>query len=400
MPPSSSSPAKAQDPRLPKKLLFIAIGLLILFAFAELLTYASGRFLQSKYRMYAVPVVPQQSETTRSYADYLKVRDPRLGWPYRVNFGGSVYDSSGARNSPAFPDPAASANAIALFGDSFAYGAEVDDEHAWGNQLARQIGARVGNFGVPGYGTDQAYLRFLSMDKDPAPVVILTHLSEDIVRMLTRDWDLLQEQSYYDFKPRFVLNPDGSLREVPLPNVSEQEYRHSVGIETPVLPMEYENFQPGGAAGATRLSFPFTLALLRNLGSYQMRALFARRPDYMEFYQRGHPLHGLEISAKIFEAFSATARQRGKTPLVILLANRQDIGYFHRTHTWTYANLVQALDAAHVDYIDFGPTLLSYIGDRPIPDFFAPLGHYNDAVNKLLADTVHAALRSRNLVPR
>ncbi len=381
-----------------KRILFITIGVLFLFALMELVSYACGLFLQSKYHMYAIPVVQQQDTTVKSYADYLRVRDPRLGWPFPVNFGGSVYDTSGARNSPAFPDPKKFTNSVATFGDSFDYGAEVDDEHAWGNQLALDMGSRVGNFGVSGYGTDQAYLRFLTMDKEAAPVVVLTHVSEDIVRLLTRDWDLITQKGYYGLKPRFVLDEQEALLEIPPPNLTEQEYFHSIGIELPIVPMRYENFQPGGAVGATRLTFPFSIAMLRNLNFYEMRAMFARRPDYAEFYQKGHPLQGLEITAKVIESFQAEAKKRGKSPLVVLLANRHDIKYFHNHGVWTYANLMDELDRAKVDYVNFGPTLLKHIGDHEILSFFAPIGHYNEDVNKLLADTVHEALLSRGYV--
>ncbi len=381
-----------------KRILFIVFALLILFVVAELLAFACGVFLQSKYKMYSVPVV-QHSDAVKSYDDYLKLRNPRLGWPLAGVFGGDFFDASGARYSPAFRDPAQFPNRVAIFGDSYAAGSEVDDAHAWGNVLAASIGARVGIFGVPGYGTDQAYLRFLTLDQDPSQVVILTHLSEDIVRNLTRDWDLITHLGYYGMKPRFVLDRNGALQEVPPPDLTERQYFSSVGIDKPLVPMQYENFQPGGPAGVTALSFPFTVSVLRNLGSYQMRSLLARRPDYAEFYEKGHALQGLEITTKILESFRDEAKKRGKVPLVVLLATRQDFNYFRRTGQWTYAPLVEALNQARVDYIDFGPILLKYIGNREIPEFFKPLGHYNEEASKLLADTVLESMQTRGAVP-
>jgi hypothetical protein len=363
----------------------------------ELGAFACGKILQGKYKMYAAPVV-QRSEWFKSYDDYLKRRDPRLGWPFSVEFGGSAYDSSGARHSTAFPDPAKYPNSVAIFGDSFAFGTEVDDEHAWANQLALSLGARVGNFGIPGYGTDQSYLRY-SLSRDSSRVVILTHLSEGIIRHLTRNWDLITHMGYYAMKPRFVLDGHGALEEVPLPRMSEHEYLRSVGIEDPFLPLEHENFQPGGATGVTELTFPFSVAVLRNLGAYQMRALLARRPDHAEFYGRDHPLRGLEITVKILQSFQDEAGRRGQWPLVVLLPTSQDITYVRRTGTWSYANLVEELDRAKVNYLDFGPTLLKHIGNRDARGFFKPLRHYNEEVSKLLADTVSEALRARGHLP-
>ena len=376
------------------RMLFAAIATVGLFMIAELVTLASAVFLQSKYKMYAVPVV-QHSERIKSYDDYLRHRDPVLGWPFPAEFGDGFYDSSGARHSPAFRDPAKFPNRVAIFGDSYAAGSEVDDDHAWGNQLALMLGSRVGIFGVPGYGTDQAYLRFLSMPKDSSRIVILTHLSEDISRNLTRNWDLFTHMGHYGLKPRFVRNGNGGLVHVPLPNLTEPEYLRSVGIESPFLSIEHENFQPGGPAGVTRLSFPFSVAFMQNLGSFQMRSLFARRPDYAEFYTKGHPLEGLEITAQILVSFQEEARKKGQWPLVVLLATRQDFNYVRKNGTWTYANLITELDRLQVNYLDFGPLLQKHIGDREVRSFFKPLGHYNEEVSKILADTVYETFRSR-----
>jgi hypothetical protein len=269
----------------------------------------------------------------------------------------------------------------------------VDVEHGWGNALARRIGARVGIYGVPGYGTDQAYLRYLQTP-DTAKAVVLTHLSEDIVRNLTRNWDLFTGMGYYALKPRFVLDAAGKLAEVPLPQLSETEYRRAAGIDRPLLPMAQENFQPGGPAGVTALQFPFSLSVIRNLGSYQMRSLFERRPNYAEFYDKGHPLQGVPITAAILSAFQAEARKRGQRPLVVLLATRHDLAYFRKSGKWIYATLAEALRDAGVDFLDFGPVLAHHAGERDINAFFKPLGHYNEEVSELLARTVQAALQA------
>jgi len=65
-----------------------------------------------------------------------------------------------------------------LYGDSFTEGSGVDPEHAWSNVLSQLLHCRVANFGVSGYGTDQAYMRFLNNQRDPARVVVLGFLSE------------------------------------------------------------------------------------------------------------------------------------------------------------------------------------------------------------------------------
>ena len=79
--------------------------------------------------------------------------------------------STGARFSPAYPEPGN--ECVTLYGDSFTYGVGVREEYAWGNTLAERLRCRVGNFGVGGYGTDQALLRFMHNPNDPSSVAVL-----------------------------------------------------------------------------------------------------------------------------------------------------------------------------------------------------------------------------------
>src|SRR5262249_41661500 len=115
---------------------------------------------------------------------------------------------------------------ISLYGDSFTFGSEVGPEAAWGNVLTERLGCRVDNYGGPGYGTDQAYLYFRRQHQqavDKAPVVILTHLSENIVRNITQDISFIY-QFDLALKPRFVSDGAGHLRLVKMPQVAPQDY--------------------------------------------------------------------------------------------------------------------------------------------------------------------------------
>jgi hypothetical protein len=53
------------------------------------------------------------------------------------------------------------------------YGDEVSNEQAWLNVLSDLPGCRVSNYGVIGYGPDQAYLRFISNEHDKAELIVL-----------------------------------------------------------------------------------------------------------------------------------------------------------------------------------------------------------------------------------
>src|SRR5215467_7627508 len=72
-----------------------------------------------------------------NYGDYMANRDPDLGWPTRNRLSVDL-DSIGARREPAFPDPSVEP-LMSVYGDSFIYCAEVDDESAWPNVLAQNV---------------------------------------------------------------------------------------------------------------------------------------------------------------------------------------------------------------------------------------------------------------------
>ena len=142
----------------------------------EGISFLAGIYLQPLGIFYK-PIIADD------YPEYLAIRDPVLGWPAPNTFGqDGERDAVGSRIIPLFPDPASYSPCVALYGDSFTWSSEVDHAHAWSNVLSGLLQCRVANYGVGGYGTDQAYLRFLHNEKDVAPIAILNHLSENILR--------------------------------------------------------------------------------------------------------------------------------------------------------------------------------------------------------------------------
>ena len=157
-------------------------------------------------------------ESGLEYSRYLRIRHPDLGWPYRQGRqapGGAYRDETGARRLAAFPDPT-EPSCVSIYGDSFAESIEVDAEHAWSNLIAKGLDCRVANFGQASYGSDQALLRHRLNLGDEAPIVILTHMTENLARNLTRLRDLSTRTQEYAFKPRFIVDAAGKARIDPL----------------------------------------------------------------------------------------------------------------------------------------------------------------------------------------
>jgi hypothetical protein len=102
-----------------------------------------------------------------SFSSYI-VNDDLMGWtvgPNRQSTDGLYFSSSEGIRAPhegvTFAKTAGKTR-IALVGDSYTFAEEVRYEETWGYLLEKALGSEFQflNFGVPGYGVDQAYLRY------------------------------------------------------------------------------------------------------------------------------------------------------------------------------------------------------------------------------------------------
>lgn len=178
--------------------------------------------------------VPSVMETVNKYNFVTRYRhkmnnlknyptyDDRLGWDYNIE-NGLFRGCSDLKLKK-------SENVRILFiGDSMTYGTGVE-----GNQtfpcLVGQAGENVEtlNMGVPGYGTDQAILKYLYYGKDYNPdIVVLGIYNADYRRNSIRFFS-------YE-KPRFILNDEEGGRvtlensQIPKPDVRYEELEREIG---------------------------------------------------------------------------------------------------------------------------------------------------------------------------
>jgi hypothetical protein len=362
----------------------LALLLLWLAICTELAAFAGAALLRSRGYFH------RPHEDLSDYESYLGRRDELLGW---LTFDErDVVDASGSRPIPAFPDPGRQPPCVSLFGDSFTWADEVSDEEAWSNVLSKRLGCRVANYGVRAYGTDQAFLRFRERHRgDPARVVILAHLSENVVRNVSRDFDLLYGNTKYGLKPRFGLSASGDLELEPLPRWTREEFAR--------VNEDPEAMLPGDVVLLPRFRFPYTLALLRALQGPRLATRLGA-PYYARFYEPDHPSRALAITAEILAAFCREARARGQTPLVVLLPTHMDLVRHREKGTWTYEPLREELERRRTSFYDVGPPLAEIFDSRGEASIFAHHHHYDAHGNEILARLVHEELARRAVFPR
>jgi hypothetical protein len=374
-----------------KKALFVSVMLALIFTVLEILFFVTGKVLQSKWGMWRAPVAAGDKDRA-SYERYRERRDPLLGWPFPSQYGADL-DLNGAQRNIYFPNGFTQGSCVSMYGDSFTQGGDTSSpEKNWGNVLSQQLGCYVANFGMGGYGTDQAYLRFERNRDDPSKVVIFGFHTDDVLRNLTRIRDLLSYDMGFAIKPRFIIDQQHGLTLIPMPDLTYDEYRRAVGAAGDLLRLEHENFQPGGPAGVVKLEFPYTVSVVNNMMRFHgFRARLLRRPEWVEFMERNHPLDGLQITVGLTRKFVELARQRGKKPLVVILPHSSDFRYFARTGKWSYWNVTEEYTRNGIPFVDFGAYLAEHcrVEHSTVETYFGSTGHYNDAGNAILARFVH-----------
>jgi hypothetical protein len=372
------------------RLLGFFIILVLIGGMAEVGSYVVVSYLshapQTRLLLYRPPSI-----AAAEYDDYLRRRDPRLGWPPPEQIGGTFYDRSGSRRVPAFPDPGG--ECATVYGDSFTYASDVSDEEAWPNLLSGRLRCRIGNFGVGGYGTDQAYLRFEYNSADRAPVTLLGIHPTDAMRNLTRNGYLAFGAYPTSFKPRFVHKGD-KLTLLPLPTVALDQLDEFA--QHPGRFLRDDMLIPGSRFGPVPAEFPFSLTLLRVVSRPSVHNWLLGRPSWFNFYQPGDDSTGLEVIEGIIGKFVTLCTDRHKQCAVLLFPSPNSYAYYQKTGQSPLESLTRDLKRRGVRYLDLTPGFAKALAGKQFCDLVdgpeSCAGHFNAQGNKLVAALVHEFL--------
>jgi len=325
---------------------------------------------------------------TEDYATYAARVNSRLGWPSPQALQAQGGDVAGKGLSPGSePKKIGQENPISAYGDSFTAGFGVEPEHTWSKVLGEMLGCSIANYGVPGYGTDQSYLRFHDNNRDAAKIVLLGHLSENIQRNVNQLRNFLIPSSQCQTKPRFVLDAAGHLQLVPIPQLSAENYEHF--IKNPERFLKHDYFSPGGQSGAQKLEFPYTWSILKAYKFFYDRYILGYN-SYLQFYLPEHPSQAFPLTMAIIKQWHQEAQKRGKHPILLIFPTNEDFRVYQRDGKFAYEPLLHELTKAHIEYIDLGTELLKRLGDKPYMDIFSgeKYFHFNEEGNRLVAQII------------
>jgi len=249
---------------------------------------------------------------------HLSQFDSELGWVpvalANVPSQGLRFNSIGARGGREYGEQPAEGNTrIVCFGDSYTYGSEVPDGDDWPAQLESRLpGTEVLNFGVPGYGTDQALLRFRREGLHGASIALLGVLIENIGRNVNRYRPLYYTRTQNcGAKPRFRL--DGAhLELVPLPYRERSELIAAIASDRVLDDLaQHEYF-----AGDRPLLQWSSLARIASAWKTYRR----RRPAVLWSAAESEPVR---VTLALIRAFVREARSQGAERVGVLIFPRQ-----------------------------------------------------------------------------
>lgn len=379
--------------------IFLLFSLALAFAVGEWYVRSQGRFdadgtfffKEKPIRPYALPVTHAKEVVDRYLKDSsgFLLYDPDLGWNNRPRTctpeGRYCANSFGLRADREYvAEQRPGLFRVSMFGDSFVAGFDADFKDSLVPQVesmlkARGLDAEVLNFGVGGFGFDQAYLYY---NRDGArfdtDVIVQGLQMENVGRDVTLFRIVAFPGTGIPFsKPRYILKGD-ALELINRPTVAPEEVPNVLRNfhRWPLAKYEAsytDKYQHHWYTPSKLLS---TLVDFRQTKEEAPQDLFAANGEAMD------------ITVKLLERYRDEVTKSGK-PFVLI--------YFPR------ADVIDSILAGHPDpwkphldrlkgftIVDPTPRLVAYAREHGSASLFN--GHYSPAGYKLVAESLAESL--------
>ena len=326
--------------------------------------------------------------------------DAVLGWTLRPDARTGTYtiNSQGIRSDrPYTAESSADSVRIICCGDSYTFSSHVRNDETWPAVLARNnAGVETLNFGVPGFGLDQAILRYeQDTGEFESDISLLGFMPENIHRCLSvfRLFYVPYDSGLPFAKPRFVLDDD-SLRMVanPMPNLAD--YSRLLSAPEEVLPelARFDRFNPAPAHRSATDVLPSARFLHSCLYG------FSRPQLPPEQYTYDTASEGFNIAIRLFDRFHRAAVARGSEPVIVILPESADFRQLNDTGTRRYTSLLGYFERKGYPYIDVQNGFTS-LGRNLTEDEVFRRGHYTPAGNEIVARYVAERLMEMGMIP-
>jgi hypothetical protein len=323
--------------------------------------------------------------------DRLLMRDPDIGWIVRPNRAadGDYTNAQGIRTSPDHfyaVDPPDGKIRIETFGDSYVYCLQVKNGETWQDYIEQmRSDVQFLNFGLPGGGTDQAFLRWKRDGRRfKSDIVILGIWPDNILRNLAIMDYYRTGISLPLTKPRLVLDEDGS-RFVNYPIMSEAQVVSTLTQpeKSPVLHYDYWYHYDDTVP---TLSKDFRLV--------DVIESIWRRYHQKEVYRKilsGEIPNGIDLTVAIAKMFVKEVRDAGAIPLIAMIPDRNLLALELGDRPFP---LVQRLRGEGLDVIDMALTFGYQVKEQGAAKYYVGgVGHNSPFGNQVFGRYLEKELR-------
>lgn len=350
-------------------------------------------------------VLKEQTEGIRTLLtnpNTLVLLDSTLGWRYRPSHTSTdhVINAQGLRSRREYAvTPPPGVLRVAAFGDSFVYGTEVLNADAW-PLLIEQASDRleVLNYGVGGYGTDQALLLFARDGMQLGPRIVLIGFAPvDLRRTQNRYRRFLSTAEPPLVKPRFRIDSLGHLDLVPSPLRTRAEWEAVMEDPKRIFALaEGDELYDAARYADPLYDWSATVRLLTAAGErIWHRSLW--RDRLLESGQFRPASEAFRLEHALMLAFADSVRARGAEPIFVLLPDHDSVEGIRTGAPSVYAPLRDSLEknGSPTRVIDLMSAFAAAPATTSVESWFAPGGHYSAAGNRIVADWIRGILERR-----
>lgn len=373
---------------------FEATSLLALFALKEIreLEYKplSAKEIEPRHK----DILSDMIQNKNNYTKF----SPTLGWKIKANGRSPLYRSNadGIRADREYERIIPSNIVrIASFGDSFTHGDEVENKYTWQSQMsATEENLEVINFGVGGYGLDQAFLRYKEDGLSYNPnIVFIGYMTENIARSVSvyRPF-YVPETNGPLAKPRFIIN-ENALELIDNPIQKKEEYFDLLRNPEKVLPrLGEKDFFYQTKYHKSMIDVLPSVRLFKILHHEFFQEKFLKDEVYNENSE------AFKVTIKIFDKFVKSTLQNNSLPVILVFPYDHDLYTYGTEGTKGYQPLLNYFEDKEYIYVDLLDAFNKLGYGLSMNDFFPNKAHYSPLGNKLVASYIMSYLKGNNLL--
>lgn len=333
--------------------------------------------------------------------------DPILGWSIRPNAhaqqAGVTYtaNSAGIRSLREYSlEKPVGVIRIGAFGPSFTHGDEVSDSDTWQAQMEQiRPELEVMNWGVGGYGTDQAFLRYQTQGAAYGFDIVIIGFEEDNIRRnVNRFRPFFRTKTGLPLtKPVFTDDSDQGFMLVENPFADVETLKTTI-TQTPNQFLDMvckDDFYCDRARYELKpLDMFYSYRFLRTL-MYEMGR--ANQPQVSTFEDP----YVQRVNFLLLKAFVTEIVRQGAMPIILIFPERTSMEAHEHGQSTNYQTALIALKDAGLPVIDLAPAFVhaKTTENAEYLDYYASDGgHYNALGNYIVGQTVLAYLCQQGIL--